>query len=317
VTDLVTFGETALRLSPPRDVRLETADEFDVAASGPESNVAVAAARLGLDAAWLSKLPATPLGRRVVNELRGHGVRTGVVWTDEGRVGTRYVEQGADPRPTGVVDDRRGSAASTAAAEELPRAVVRDAETFFTSGVTPALSETTAETTATLFEVAADAGTTTAFDLNYRADLWSPDAARERYEALLPGVDVLFAARPDVEAVLGVEGEPVEAANHLAATFDLRTVVLTRGARGAVGLHAGEVHERPRFGGDALDPRGADDAFVGGFLAESLRGAGLDEALAVGEATAALTRTVAGEAAVVTREEVERVVAEGSAESAR
>lgn len=317
MTDLVTFGETTLRLSPPPDERLETAREFDVAASGPESNVAVATARLGLDAAWLSKLPGTPVGRRVVTELRGHGVRTGVVWADQGRVGTQYLEQGTDPRGTNVVHDRRGSAAATATAEELPQGAIRGAETLFTSGATPALSETAAETTSTLFEVAEDAGTTIAFDLNYRPDLWSVEAARDEYEALLDHVDVLFASRGDVEAVLDVEGEPVEAANHLASKYGLRTVVVTLGARGALGLHGGEAHEQPMFESETRDPRGASDAFVGGFLAESLRGADLDDALAFGAATAALTRTISGEVAVVNRAEVERVVAAGNVEFVR
>jgi 2-dehydro-3-deoxygluconokinase len=312
VTDLVTVGETGLRLSAPRGERLETAGEFDVTASGAESNVAVAAARLGLDAAWLSKLPSTPLGRRVVTELRAHGVRTGVVWADEGRVGTRYLERGGDPRGRAVVSDRTGSAAATATAEELPLSVVRNASTVFTSGATPALSERAAETTAALLEVAADADTTTAFDLNYRSERWSRAAARECYEALLPAVDVLFAARPDVENVLGVEGDPVEAANHLASRFDLRTVVVTLGDRGALGLHGGEAHEQPTFAVDTRDSTGTSDAFVGGFLAESLRGAGLGDALAFGAATAALARTVDGDLAVVTREEVERVVDEGT-----
>ena len=311
MTDLVTFGETALRLSSPHGDRLETADGFAAETSGVESNVAAAAARLGLDTAWLSKLPSNPLGRRIVTELRGHGVRTGVVWSDEGRVGIDFRERGVGPRRTNVVDDRCDSAASTMTVGELPRGVVRDAETCFTSGVTLSLSETAAETAAALFEVARDAGTTTALDLRYRPERWSPEAARERYEAFLPAVDVLFASDADVERTLDFDGEPVEAVHHLATTYDLRTVVLHREERGAVGLHAGEVHEQAAIsvGADSRDSAGASDAFVGGFLAESLDGGGLDDALAVGVTTADLTRTLDGEAAVLTREEVDRVAA--------
>jgi 2-dehydro-3-deoxygluconokinase len=311
VTDLVTFGETALRLSSPRGDRLETTREMAVGTSGVESNVAVAAARLGLDAAWLSKLPANPLGRRVVTELRGHGVRTGVVWAGEGRVGAEFVEHGVDPRETSVVPDRVESAAATVGVEELPRGVVREAETCFTSGVTLGLSDAAAETAAALFEVAADAGTTTALDLRYRNERWSPAVARERYETFLPGVDVLFADRTDVADVLDVDGEPVEAANHLASAYDLRTVVLTLGDRGAVGLHGDEVHERPAVAGETRDAAGSEDAFVGGFLAESFRGGGLAAALDVGAAAAALTRTLDGGTPVVSREDVERLASDG------
>src|ERR1041385_4174525 len=67
--DVVTFGETMLRLSAPGFSRLEEAVSLDVRIGGSESNTAVALARLGLRAAWWSKLPANPLGRRIENEI--------------------------------------------------------------------------------------------------------------------------------------------------------------------------------------------------------------------------------------------------------
>ena len=108
MTDLVTFGETMLRLSPPRGERLERTHEFDVQAGGAESNVAVAASLLGMDTVWLSKLPDSALGRRIVRELRGHGVRTGVAWDrhESKRLGTYYLEHGGTPRGTEVVYER-------------------------------------------------------------------------------------------------------------------------------------------------------------------------------------------------------------------
>jgi 2-dehydro-3-deoxygluconokinase len=68
--DVVTFGETMLRLSAPGFGRLEEATSLDVRIGGSESNTAVALARLGLRAAWWSKLPANPMGRRIESEIR-------------------------------------------------------------------------------------------------------------------------------------------------------------------------------------------------------------------------------------------------------
>src|SRR6056297_405905 len=110
MTDLVTFGETMLRLSPPDGERLEVSDRLELRAAGAESNVAVAAQRLGADAAWTSKLPDSPPGRRVVSGLRRHGVETDVVWSDEGRQGTYYLESGGEPRGSNVIYDREGAA---------------------------------------------------------------------------------------------------------------------------------------------------------------------------------------------------------------
>ncbi len=310
VTDLVTFGETMLRLSPPRGERLETTRELDVQTGGAESNVAVGAARLGVDAAWLSKLPDSPLGRRIVSELRSHGVRTGVSWADpdETRLGTYYLEHGGDPRGTNVIYDRADAAITTVTPEELPTGVFDSADRFHTTGITPALSESAAEATRALLRAAGEAGVKRSFDLNYRSKLWTSAAARAAYENLFADVDLLFVPQRDAREVLGREGDAVEIAHGLASEFGFESVVVTRGAEGAIALRDGEVHEQGVFEAETFDAIGTGDAFVAGFLAKRLGGGDVHAALEWAAATAALKRTVAGDLAVVTPEEVEAVV---------
>lgn len=72
--DVVTFGETMVRLSAPEKKRLEQAEQLDVHVGGSESNVAVAIKRLGLDTVFVTRLTANPFGRMIVNKLREHGV---------------------------------------------------------------------------------------------------------------------------------------------------------------------------------------------------------------------------------------------------
>ncbi|MFB6130000.1 MAG: bifunctional 2-dehydro-3-deoxygluconokinase/2-dehydro-3-deoxygalactonokinase [Salinigranum sp.] len=317
MTDLVTLGESMLRFSPPRGERLETMRRLDVGVGGAESNVAVAASHLGLDVTWLSKLPDTPLGRWIVRELRGHGVRPSVAWSAEGRVGTYYLEHGGAPRGTTVVYDREDAAVTTATSAELAVEHVRSAAAFHTTGITPALSPTLAETTAALLEAAREAGTATTFDLNYRSKLWTPEEARAVLERLFPAVDVLFVAQRDAATVLGRDDDAVAVAHGLLTDFDFQTVVLTRGERGALAVHDGALYEQPAYDADTYDAIGTGDAFVGGYLARQLRGGGVDEALAYGAATASLKRTIEGDLAVVTPEEVESVVADEDVDIAR
>ncbi|UIP00769.1 sugar kinase [Halobaculum sp. CBA1158] len=311
MTDLVTFGETMLRLSPPEGTRLETADSLDARVGGAESNVAVAGASLGIDTVWLSKLPNSPLGRRVVRGLRAHGVHTGIAWDEDARLGTYYLEHGGEPRGTNVVYDRADSAVTTVTPEELPLGVLDDATAFHTTGITPALSGRAADATAAALERAADAGASTSLDVNYRSKLWSHEAARETLTDLFDHVDTLFVARRDAETVLDREGKTVEIAHGLATDHGFETVVVTRGERGALALHDGEVFEQPVYEADTLDAIGTGDAFVGGFLSRRCRGGDVAEALEWGAATASLKRTIAGDLAVVTPEEVERVIDEG------
>ena len=311
MTDLVTFGESMLRLSPPGQERLEAVDQLDVHVAGAESNVAVAAQRLGIDVVWLSKLPDSPLGRRVTSALSHHGLDADVVWDDEGRIGTYYVEFAGKPRGTNVIYDRADSAVTTATTDELATDRIADADAFHTTGITPALSDALLETTRDLLELAGEHDTTRVFDLNYRSKLWSPADARATLEGLLPDVDVFIVAERDARDVLGREGDAEALARELDAEFDFELTIVTRGGEGSLALDDGEVFEQEVYEADEHDTVGTGDAFVGGFLASWLAGGSVPESLEYGAATASLKRTIPGDIALVMPDEVERVVEEG------
>jgi 2-dehydro-3-deoxygluconokinase len=114
MTDVVTFGETMIRLSPPNHQRLEQTVSLDLSAGGAELNVAAGVARLGLASEYVTRLPSNPLGRLVANKAREFGVDVShIVWADGERVGVYFVEYGAEPRPIRVYYDRKESAFAT------------------------------------------------------------------------------------------------------------------------------------------------------------------------------------------------------------
>jgi 2-dehydro-3-deoxygluconokinase len=307
---LVAFGETMLRLSPPRDEPLETADQVDVYAAGAESNAAVAATRVGASATWLSSVPAGPAGDRVIRALEGYGIETAVHRPDDGRQGLYFVETGGQPRGISVTYDRTGTAIRNATVADLPTEVVGGADVFLTSGITLALSEQLRETTSTLLTEADAAGMKTALDLNYRSKLWDPETARETIESLLDAVSVLIVAERDAATVLNHEaGQPSQLAHALAADYDLETLVLTRGDKGAVVWHDSVLHEQPALAADTLDPIGTGDAFAGAFLGRRIQGDDVTTALEYAAAAAALKRTVPGDVLTVTQDRIEDVVA--------
>lgn len=314
MAELVTFGETMLRLSPPAGQRLETDGPLDAQVGGAESNVAAAAAGLGTDAAWLSKLPANPLGRRVVRSLRSHGVTPHVAWDEReaARLGTYYLERGTEPRGTNVVYDRANASITTVDAAALEQSVLESAEMFHTTGITPALSASAAEATTELLAAAGEADVTRSFDLNYRSKLWSAAEARETYQSLFAQVDLLFAPIRDARSVLGYEGDAESVAYRLADDHDIETVVVTRGATGSLAYTDGEIVEQGVIDAETVDAIGTGDAFVGGVLAELIAGSGIDTALSYGAATASLKRTIEGDVLVTTREEVEAALAEST-----
>ncbi|HEV7216804.1 MAG TPA: PfkB family carbohydrate kinase, partial [Chloroflexota bacterium] len=82
--EVVTLGEAMLRLTPPGNARLEQAGQLDVEVGGSEQSVAVGLARLGHQAAFVTKVPNNPLGQLIVNRTRAQGVDVRfIAWSTE------------------------------------------------------------------------------------------------------------------------------------------------------------------------------------------------------------------------------------------
>jgi 2-dehydro-3-deoxygluconokinase len=314
MTEFAAFGETMLRLSPPGAERIETTDTLEFRTAGAESNAAIAAARMGADATWISKLPTGVLGDRVVRDLHGYGIDTEAVRSDEGRQGTYYLEQAGEPRGVNVVYDRSNAAVTTMTVDELPLQTIAAADVLFTTGITPALSSILRETTERLLADAADADIKRALDFNYRSKLWSPGEAEDVLTGLFPDVDVLIAAQRDAKEVLGLSGSATEITHSLASQYDFETVVLTRGDRGAVAWHDSVIHEQPAYETETTDPIGTGDAFAGAFLGRRIEGDDVPTALEYAAAAASIKRTIPGDVLTATRDEIETVI-EGDTET--
>ena len=177
--DLVTFGEAMVRLTPPSFQRLEQAHSLDVYVGGGELNVAVAAARLGVLARWVSRLPQNALGRMIAGKAREQGVDAQIQWAVDDRAGLYFAELGAAPRASRVLYDRAASAISMVSPGSIDwPTVFAGARWYHVSGITPALSESAAKVTAESLVAAKKAGLIVSYDLNYRSKLWSGEKAR-------------------------------------------------------------------------------------------------------------------------------------------
>lgn len=306
--DVITFGETMVRLSAPGFSRLEEAVSLDVRVGGSESNTAVALSRLGLKVSWWSKLPANPLGRRIENEIRRWGVDTGgVVWdhAPTARAGTYFLDFGVSPRGIDVYYDRASSSASALTPEEVDTTRIERARLLHLSGITLAISPTAAAAAVRAVETAKSAGRKVSFDVNYRAKLWDAASARSVLEPLLPQIDLLVTSQADAELLFGVTGTGTEVARTLQSRYGCEGVVVTIGGGGAVACDVEtDWTTTPHTLGTVVDRVGAGDAFdagvIMGFLENDLS-AGLEYATAM----AALKHTMPGDLLLSTRAEID------------
>jgi len=309
---LLTIGEAMLRLSVPPGRRLEDAEAFDVHIGGSEANVAYAAARVGLQAAWVSALPDNVLGRRVARTLAAGGVDTSLVrWEKPGRLGLFFLERGAAPRPTEVLYDRAGSAMALVSADAFDLDALADTRFLHVSGITLALSDSSRELARRAMQHAKRRGASVSMDVNYRQRLWSRQAAAEAVREVAPMVDVLVCTAED-----GRDLFQEERAAELGAALGVDTVVVTLGAAGAVAAHGGRTVRREGHVVETVDRIGAGDAFTAGLLWGLLDGS-LELGLERGLAMSALKMTVHGDLFTLDADDVTALLAKDRREVGR
>ena len=288
---LVTLGEVMVSLSASRVGPLRHARQLDLAVAGSEGNVAIGVVRLGHPARWVSRLGADEFGELVRNTLRGQGVTVSAAVDPVAPTGMMVKE-----RRTGdigrVMYYRAGSAASRLSPDDVTPALLAGARVLHVTGITSALSRSAADAVRHAIALARAAGVTVSLDANYRARLWDPPTARAELSPLVSQADVIFASADELP-VLGADGsDPVLAAEGLLAKGP-HTVVVTDGSALAYSVRADGVVRQPAFPVRVVDPVGAGDAFVAGYLAGLLDG--LDEAARMRQGAAAAAICVGAE----------------------
>ena len=206
---VVTFGEIMLRLKAPGHERLFQSPALEATFGGAESNVAVSLAQWGLDAAFVTALPANPVGDAVVAELRRFGVDTRSIRRSGERVGTYYLEAGADQRPSRVVYDRAGSALAEAGPGDFDwDAVLAGADWLHLTGVTPAISASAAALSLEAVRAARVRKITVSCDYNFRKNLWKyGKRAPEVMGELVGLVQIGIANEEDCQQALGIPAD--------------------------------------------------------------------------------------------------------------
>ncbi|MHA1653854.1 MAG: PfkB family carbohydrate kinase [Candidatus Thorarchaeota archaeon] len=317
--DVVTFGEVMLRLSPPNFIRIEQTYSFNAHAGGAEMNVAVACARLGLKAAYVTKLGDNSIGHFIRNQARMHGVDTShILWDPNSRCGVYFVEFGAAPRTNRVIYDRKNSAISKIQPGEVPwDDILSETRVFHTSGITPALSPNCAEVTMEALRAAKKAGCKVSYDVNYRGKLWTPEEARKFTEPASEYIDILITTEEDTRVVYGIEGEDYsDVAKQLVDKFGFEVVVITlretpsvwRNQWSVFAYSNGKVYRSPVYDIEVVDRLGGGDSCSAGFLYAYLELGDLQKAVEFGAAFSALKHSVPGDLAFVSKAEVEKLM---------
>ena len=322
----VTFGELMLRLAPENYLRFVQSEKYEATFGGAEANVAVSLANYGLNAAFVTKLPAHEIGQAAVNSLRKFGVDTSYVVRGGERVGIYYCEKGASQRPSKVIYDRAHSAIAEALPDEFDWNKIFDgAEWFHFTGITPALGDGTAEICLEAVKKAKEKGITVSCDLNFRKKLWSKEKAGAVMGDICKYVDYCIANEEDAKDVFGIQAENsditggkldregyVDVAKKLTERFAFKGVAVTlRESKSAFDndwsgmLYTDKkAYFSKKYSVHIVDRVGGGDSFGGGLIFALLSGYEPQAAIEFAVAASCLKHSIEGDYNMVSLSEV-------------
>jgi fructokinase len=285
---------------------------------GSTLNVALGLARMGRDAAYLTKLGTDFFGRGLYDFIAGEGLDTRFIVRADLPTTMAFVALGPDGQPD-YSFYANGAADRSLTLDNLPAALGSEVHAVHFGSISLVLEPTAATLTALMRRESGRR--VVSLDPNIRASLIADKPAYlARFAALLELSHLVKGSVEDV-AWMGGPTDPAETARAWSGDGG-RVAVVTDGGTGATFAHGGRCGFMPAFAVDVVDTVGAGDTFQATLLArldelELLTPAGLagldfavlTDAVRFAAAAAAVTCTRRG-ADLPRRAEVERFLGE-------
>ncbi len=311
--DVVAWGEGFLRLSPKGQERFEQAGGFDIAVAGGALETAVGLARLGHRTAWLSVVGDTPLGMKVVNKVREHGVDTGYVErVPDGRTGLCYTEAGSAPRSTRSWYDMGDTAFRTTSPGGMDWSSASETAIIHLDLTGPMIDPDNAGWLDAVLDTARTTNSRVSVLLDAPVEDRLDAEVKKRVLDLVETAGILMVTLRALETIWGFDGPMSSAPDMVRTRFGAKNSSVVEHRLPAAGAGAwrgiavspsGGMFEETTGEIKVVDPDGALGAFAAGYLFGCLQDC-TRSALRYGNAAAALACSVPGPLNWFTRQDL-------------
>ncbi|MGG3235731.1 sugar kinase [Priestia flexa] len=292
--DVLTIGDALISMYPRKKGPLRFSHSFERGMGGAELNFAIGCARLGLKPGWISKLGDDEFGKYVFDQARGEGVDLShVTFTSNypTSVYFREIHANGDSRSFFY---RHDSPTLELSQHDIVEEYVKNFKILHITGVFPSIHHQNIELMKFIISIAKKHGLKISFDPNVRLKMWSAEEAVAFVLSILKDVDIILTSKEEADLIFGLQSER----NHIEAfkKYGIETVVIKKGADGAVGEHNGEYLEQPAVHVPlVVDTVGAGDGFDAGFISAHIKGKTFKECLEYGSIVGAMVVSVEGD----------------------
>jgi 2-dehydro-3-deoxygluconokinase len=280
---LVSLGEPLIEFNRPREGDGRT---WLQGFGGDSQNVAIAAARQGASAGYLTSLGQDWMGDAFLDLWRSEGVDASHVSRHAtAPTGVSFVTHTAAGHKFDYL--RKNSAASLITPQDLPLDYIAGARFFHFSAIGQAISDSAQQTCDAALTAARAAGVKVSYDTNLRLRLWDLETARRAIHATIARCDVALPSLDDSQQLTGLAEPDAIADRYLELGAPL--VALKMAADGCLIATPRQRLRLPGHPVASVDATGAGDTFDGAFLARLLAGDGIEAAARYANVAAALS----------------------------
>ena len=292
--DVITIGDGMIVMCPEKKGPIIFSNTFERKIGGAELNVAIGCARLGLNTGWISRLGNDDFGKYILKTVRGEGVDVSQVKQVDGYNTSVYFKEVLADGASRSFYYRANSPTETLNIKDINEEYFKECKVLHITGVLPSINEHNRKLILEIIEIAKKHNLIISFDPNIRLKMWTKEEARAFINKILPNVDILLVGDEEIEVLLGHDdiNKGIKDFHH----YGIETIVVKRGANGAIGSDGNNIYEvdgiKPRA---LVDTVGAGDGFAAGFLRSIIKGETLEDALKFANAVGSIVVGVEGD----------------------
>ncbi len=292
--DLVCLGRVGVDLNPDEfNKPMEEVGTYHISVGGSPANIAVGAAKLGLNVGFIGKVSDDPMGRYVLNEMRKYGIDTSQIKQEKNALTSLAITEVKSAEDCSVLFYRENVADLKLCCDEIEEEYIADSKALLISGT--ALSQSPSrEAVYVAVDYARKHGTTVIFEIDYRACNWTYlEETSHCYDLLCKQSDIIIGTREEfnvVEYLYDRENADDAASAQRWFKHNAKYVLVKRGVKGfKVFRNDGMVFNGRVYPAKVKKTFGAGDALASAFVSYLLKGLPIEEAIDNGAISAAIT----------------------------
>jgi 2-dehydro-3-deoxygluconokinase len=323
-SQVVTFGEVLMRLSPSGNRKLQQSNQMDFFFGGTEMNVASSLSYFGMNTRQVTNVSNDLVGHAAIAAMRHAGIDVSAVNKVDHPLGIYFLEAGSSMRSSKIAYNRlHGSFANIKPDQVDWEVILENCNFLHWTGISPAISESAYETLKEGLKIAQKKDIKVTADPAYRSNLWKYGKdGHEILKELVSSSNIFIGGVNEINEILKTdfsfdESGFIEASKELISACPSIGKVFDK-VRTGVSASWQKIYGRAWTGSEyittpeweitsVVDRIGTGDAYAAGLIYGLQHFEDL-KALEFANAACALKHTILGDANLVSVEEVLEVM---------